>query len=87
MNDAVKVAAAGAFVYAAVYLGGCVVVGLMLGNAYAWKLALLSAGAAYIAQLCEAMRHAGMVGLRSVYFLMAASILSGAAAGLSLLVG
>lgn len=87
MNDAIKIAATGAFVFGALYLVGCFTVGLFLNVGWAWKLALASAGVAYLAQLAEASRHAGQSSLTVVYTLMAASIVAAALSGISLLIG
>lgn len=87
MNDEMKFAGLGAYLYGALYLVGVFVAALVLGNAGAALWAIAGAAAAYISQIITAFRIAGAVGggPASIVWLIAGVI--GAIAGLSLIAG
>ena len=76
--------AIGALLNSALYLSGCMIAGLVVGNGFAWRLALAAMGVTYVsylAQFVAADTSASRIAIALVWF----SIILGAVAGISLL--
>lgn len=73
--------AIGIYINSALYLAGAFIAGLLLQNAWAWKLALVSAGISYIGYSLQVEKAPYRFSVLAV----AVSILFGALSGLSLL--
>lgn len=70
----------------ALYLTGVFVAGLMLGNGWAWKLALLTAGLCYLSYMVQliALHADGKAMVPLSLMLIIATIVVGAAGGIML---
>lgn len=71
----------GVLLNSALYLTGCFVAGLVLQNAFAWRLALAAAGLAYLGYVAQTL---GRWGYTAPVFVVVSMVL-GVAAGLVLL--
>ena len=87
MNDEMKFAGLGAYLYGALYLAGVFVAALFLGNTSAALWAIAGAAASYVSQIVTAFRIAGAVSgsLSLVAWLVAAC--TGGIAGFFLIMG
>lgn len=79
MTELQRIFAFGAMLNSALYLEACFMAGLFLGNPVAWRLAIAAMGVTYLSYCAAFIEH------RSRYYLLPASIVLGALAGLSLL--
>ncbi|HXI78302.1 MAG TPA: hypothetical protein VNH21_14260 [Steroidobacteraceae bacterium] len=76
--------AIGALLNSALYLSGCLIAGLVVGNGFAWRLALAAMGMTYVSYLAQFVLTApepSNLASGLVWF----SIILGAVAGTSLL--
>jgi hypothetical protein len=80
--------AAGLMLNSALYLSGCFAAGLLLGNRFAWTLALAALGAAYLSYLAHLVtEHLPLQHNLYAVTLTWLSIALGVLAGVVLLVG
>lgn len=87
MNDEVRFAGLGAYLYGAMYLAGVFVFGLWSGNETAALGAVVGAGASYVAQIVVAFSMSGSVGSGVSACAWLAAVVISVFAGLSLLIG
>lgn len=81
--DAWRFAGLGLLINSALYLGAIIAAGLVTGDAFAWKLALLSVGACYIGYFLQI--GPSRVPRRIIAAIVYLSIALGVLAGLALL--
>ena len=79
------VVAIGVLINGPLYLAGCFIAGLLLGNAVAWCLALAGAGVTYLSYVAHFVASAGEWWETAAGLLVYLSIALGIAAGLALL--
>lgn len=75
----------GVYIFGAIYTAGVFIAGILTGAEFAWKTALFSAGIGYLAQYSVYLTLIGRLPHRVSNALLLTSIVSGAAAGISLL--
>jgi hypothetical protein len=80
MTELQRIFAFGVMLNSALYLEACFMAGLFLSNPVAWRLAIAAMGVTYLSYSTQFVEH------WSRRYLLIASIVLGAAAGLSLLV-
>lgn len=87
MNDEVKIAALGAFLFGALYIASVLAAALVYGSATSAYLAIASAGASYIAQVLIALCALGLISARYANIAWGAAALAGVSAGVILIGG
>lgn len=80
------ITALGAFIYGALYLTGVFVAGIVTVDPWAWKLALVSAGLAYLTQLADGAAQMAHMWTGIITTLLIVTVAASIAAGVMLLV-